>query len=386
MMEIICETSSCTACGACAGVCPRNCISFRIDNKVNGHIFPVIDQEMCNNCGLCERTCPVNTPLQLSKPIRTFASYAKDESVCNSSTSGGLSYSLCREILKRGGVVYGSVIKYGDGFTILHERIDDIVDLVKTQSSKYVHSKIGRDIYQSVKKDLTEGREVLFTGTGCQIAGVRNYLKKDYSNFFAIDIICHGVPSIQLLVDYLSAKYDVSQINQLSFRSKSRCSIYGMYGMYGIFGEPICLPLQSNLYMKGFMKGLYYRPACYNCHYASSNRCGDITLGDFWGLKAEFTDRPISSRGTSVTLINTGKGVRLFESIKDSVELIERPLEEAVAGNPQLRRPSRKHFAYNFFRKCYPIFGFKISATFSLVREKIFYAYALPLLNKLRGN
>lgn len=382
-MEIICETSSCTACGACAGVCPGNCISFRIDNKVNGHIFPVIDQDKCINCGLCERTCPVNTPLQLSRPIRSFASYAKDENVCNSSSSGGLSYSLCQEILKRGGVVYGSVIKYGDGLTILHERIDDIADLVKTQSSKYVHSKIDREIYQSVKKDLTEGREVLFTGTGCQIAGVRNYLKKNYSNFFAIDIICHGVPSIQLLIDYLSAKYDVSQIKNLSFRSKSGFNIYGIYGIYG---EPICLPLQSNLYMMGFLKGLYYRPACYNCHYASSNRGGDITLGDFWGLKAEFTDRPISSRGTSVILINTGKGARLLDSIKDSVELIERPLEEAVAGNPQLRRPSRKHFAYNFFRKCYPIFGFKISATFSLVREKIFYAYALPLLNKLRDN
>lgn len=383
-MEIICELSSCTACGACAGICPKDCISFQADDKENGHIFPVINQDLCIDCGLCERTCPVNHPVQSNVPDKVFASYALDENVCNSSSSGGLAYSLSQEILRRGGVIYGSVIEYGDNFKICHERIDNITELARTQSSKYVHSKVDRKIYHSIRKDLTDGRPVLFTGTGCQIAGVRNYLKKDYPSFFAIDIICHGVPSFKLLTDYLSLKCNIEEITEIRFRNKTGSKLYGFHGRYGKGWTLIDIPLHKNLYMMGFMKGLYYRPACYDCHYARPERCGDLTLGDFWGLKARFTDRPVSSRGTSVVLVNTDKGRRLFDSLQDSLALIERPLKEAVEGNPQLRHPSHRHFAYRLFKTCYPLLGFRISAILSLGREKLFYTYALPLLNKLR--
>lgn len=381
-MEKICEYSLCTACGACAGICPKDCISFEIDKNQNGHIYPHIDQNKCIDCGLCVRTCPVNNPIQLSAPSETLASFALDTNVCATSSSGGLSYSFGKEIIKRGGVVYGCVVDYGPQFRICHKRIDNISDLALTQGSKYVHSKIDRAIYVSVKEDLAKGKDVLFTGTGCQIAGVRNFIKKDYSNFYAIDIICHGVPSLKLLTDYLSLRYNVSQIQKLSFRSKSEYNICGIYES----GTPIALPLPKNLYMMGFMKGLYCRYACYACQYARSIRGGDITLGDFWGIKAKFEDRPKSSKGTSVVLINTDKGKILLESIRSELALIERPLNEAVDGNPQLRHPSHRHFAYTFFRRFYPVIGFRYSAALSLIREKIFYAYALPLLNKLRGS
>lgn len=379
-MDKICDHSLCTACGACAGICPKKCITFSQDNKESGHIYPTIDQNVCVNCGLCVQTCPANHKVKLRTPTQTMASYSFDENICNTSSSGGVSYSIGLEIIKRGGIVYGCVVEYGTGFRICHKRIDSIPDLAQTQSSKYVHSMIDRSIYESLKKDLIEGRDVLFTGTGCQIAGIRNFLKKEYTNLYTIDIICHGVPPTNLLNDYLSRHYNLSLIKKLSFRSNTGFNINGLYGE---FNETINMPLCKNLYMMGFLKGLYYRSACYNCYYANYKRCGDITLGDFWGLKATFKNRPATSQGTSVVLINSDKGEKLFDAIKSNLAFMERPLIEAIAGNPQLKQPSVKHFAYRFFKHFYPIVGFQCAASISLVREKIFFAYVLPLLNKL---
>lgn len=384
-MQIICEQALCTGCGACAGICPKNCISFKTDDSNAGHLFPIIDQSLCINCGLCERTCPANNHIKLNCPTSTYASYAVDETVCNTSASGGIAYTVAQEIINNGGVVYGSIVDYGPDFRIVHERFDNIADLKKTQGSKYVHSTIERGIYTSVKKDLNEGRTVLFVGTGCQIAGIRNFLKKDYPDFYTLDIICHGVPSLKLLKDYLSTKYDLSQIKHLKFRSKTGPDLYGIFGVYGASEEQIALPLRRNLYMMGFMKGLYYRPACYQCFYAQPERGGDITLGDFWGLKAKFSGRPASSRGTSVILVNTVKGKQIIDKIRSQVVLLERPVEEAVSGNPQLTHPSSRHFAYSIFHKVYPVLGFRRSAALSLIREKIFYAYILPLIQRIHG-
>lgn len=378
-MKDICNHSLCTACGACAAICPNNCITFNSCKKENGHTYPNINQELCIDCGLCKRTCPVNNPIKLNRPAKTLAAYARDESICNTSSSGGLAYSLGQAIIRRGGVVYGCTIAYGANFRICHKRIDNLSDLAETQGSKYVHSVIDSSVYISVKKDLSEGREVLFTGTGCQIAGVRSFIKHDYSNFYAIDIICHGVPSLQLLTDYLSLRYNVPQINKLSFRDKSG---FNICGSYSVNNKRIDMPLYRNLYMMGFLKGLYYRSACYNCHYAKSERGGDITLGDFWGLKAKFENRSQSSNGTSVVLVNSEKGELLLKLILKDLAMIERPLSEATDGNPQLRHPSNKHFAYSVFRLCYPIIGFKSAAAICLIREKIFYSLVLPLLNK----
>lgn len=383
-MEKICNLNLCTACGACAGVCPKNCIFFVNRKDQNGHVLPLIDQSQCIDCGLCARTCPVNHPINLSASRQAYASYSLNQAVCNTSSSGGLSYTLGKNIIERGGAVYGCVVNYGNDFGVCHKRIDTLQDLARTQTSKYVHSNIERNIYTAVKQDLEAGKEVLFTGTGCQIAGIRNFLKKEYPNFYAIDIICHGVPSLKLLKDYLRPKYDIAQIKSLSFRSKTGFNLYGVYGVYGVYGEKIDLPLSRNFYMMGFMKGLYNRRACYRCAYAGPERGGDITLGDFWGLKAKFANRAPESKGTSVVLINNDKGARLLASSAPALELLERPVAEAIAGNPQLNHPSKRHYAYNIFRKLYPIIGFCAAARICLVREKLFYAYALPLLNKVR--
>ena len=134
----------------------------------------------------------------------------------------------------------------------------------------------------------------------------------------------------------------------------------------------------------GFMKGLYYRDACYSCPYAKTERCGDITLGDFWGLKKSISPADRKSSGTSVVLVNTEKGRHLLSDIVSALKIEERPIEEAVSGNPQLRRPSHRHYAFGLFRRLLPIIGFHMAARMCLIREKIFYAYALPILQRIK--
>lgn len=380
-MDKICDYNECSGCACCVAVCPKKCIKLLPDNNRCGHIYPVIDNSICINCRLCEKTCPVNHSTHFSNPKKAFAAYALDDVVCNNSSSGGLAYSLGRAIVETGGVVYGSIVEFGVNFSIHHDNCSDLIELKRTQGSKYVHSEVKRVIYEHIKQNLVNGNKVLFVGTGCEVNGVRNYLRKDYPNFYAIDIICHGVPSFQLLKDYLSHKYDITEIKKLSFRGKNGFDLDGVYGVRGI---RIYKPLKNNLYMMGFMKGLYYRDACYSCHYARKERCGDLSLGDFWGLKKSISPENRTSSGTSVVLVNTTKGEELLNSVRAHLRIEERPIEEAVAGNPQLRCPSKRHYASNLFRKLYPSIGFISAARLCLIREKIFYAYALPIIQKLR--
>lgn len=374
-MDKICDKNRCSGCGACSGICPKGCIELEPDNEDCGQIHPVIDNSRCINCGLCVKTCPANNPIRLNNPQKTYAAYALEDKICDSSSSGGLAFTLASAIIKDGGNVYGSIIRYGDDLQIMHDCSTTIDELKRTQGSKYVQSKISRDIYVGIKRDLEEGKKVLFVGTGCQVAGIRNYLKKDYPNFFAIDIICHGVPSIQILKDFLRGKINLSDIERLSFRGKSGFDM----SLKSKTGN-LSLPLKNNAYMMGFMKALYYRNSCYSCPYAHQERGGDITLGDFWGLKKSISPADRKSSGTSVVLVNTDKGETLLSSITDKLNISERHLQEAVNGNPQLRKPSKRHYASRVFKILYPALGFATSGRLCLVREKLFYSYILPIL------
>lgn len=376
MKEPICDIRNCSGCGACAGVCPKHCITLASDKYKDGHIYPVIAQDACIDCGLCVRTCPANNPVDLRRPSSCIASYVENEEECIKSSSGGLAYAICRDTIINGGVVYGVVIDYGQEFSINHQRIDTIDKLAMTQGSKYVQSHISADIYHSLKDDVTSGRRVVFVGTGCQIAAVRNFLRKDYDNLLTVDIVCHGVPSQAILRSYLDANnYIPSQIKELTFRTKDN---FGVYGVYGVYGVRIDKPQRKSSYIMGFMKGIFYRDSCYNCRYATSERCSDITLGDFWGLKRSINKAGRKYRGTSLVLLNTNKGNSYFDRIKSDLVWEIRPIDEAVAGNPQLQAPSQRHYAYGLFKFLYPRLGYRITAAITLVREKLFYDLILP--------
>lgn len=377
-MEKICNLNQCSGCGACVGICPKNCIKLIPDKDSCGHIYPKIDTSRCIDCELCVRTCPVNTDTQLNYPLQAIAAFAKESTILKKSSSGGLAFQTAKWIIENGGIAYGATIQYGRNFHITHKRISTISELEETQGSKYVQSFVPREIYTQLKIDLKNNLKVLFIGTGCQIAGIKNFLKKDFENLYTIDIICHGVPSLKTLKDYLASKIEISGIKDLKFRTSKGFDLTGE----AIDKRHFSYPLSKNLYMIGFLKGLYYRDSCYTCRYAQGNRGGDITLGDFWGLNKNVKQSLNSPGGISVALINSAKGKELFEHITAGITYTARPIEEAIAGNKQLRSPSKKHFLNGFFKELYRIIGFNKSASICLIGERLFYGLILPIIKR----
>lgn len=347
-MEHICDIDLCTGCGACMNICSKNAISMTEQGTL-GHIYPHVDQEKCIDCGLCAKTCPVNAPIELNSSIKAFAAISKDKADLMSSSSGAASSIIANHILSRGGTVYGCVQEnYRD---IAHRRIDKIEDVHKIKNSKYVQSNIGL-IYREVKKDLTDGKEVLFTGTPCQIAGLRKYLRKDSPNLYLLDLVCHGVPSQKLLredVERTLSKHAITADDiKILFRRKvgGKARLGMEYGLFPIDKEGKELPMPRedtaflyNRYITAFISGVIFRENCFKCQYAQPKRCGDITIADFWGIKN--TSIP-TGNGISLLLANTDKGLSLVESIKAACYIEERTVTEAIHGNGQLMEASKE--------------------------------------------
>lgn len=339
----ICKEEHCTGCSACMNKCPKQCIEMKEDEI--GHLHPYIDDSRCIECGLCRKVCPENTR-PVGEPIRkVYAAWSLDDNDRQSSSSGGIASVLTNHIIYQGGKVFGAVS--GNHCDVYHKGIDTISETVKFKGSKYVQSTIGY-CYKEVKAALESNRKVLFIGTPCQIAGLRNYLGKSYDNLTMVDIICHGVPPIKLVREHLSKFCNIEDITKVTFRDNENYRLSAFRSNKLLYSKPF--PKDS--YMYGFMYGLFYRPSCYECRYANNLRVSDITIGDFWGLGKT---KPVSypTKKVSVVIPNTAKGIKMLSECHDYLFLEERDSEEAIAGNTQLQRPSKKHKYYNLFRKIY---------------------------------
>ena len=386
-MERICPIEYCTGCMACYNSCSHEAIIETED--VCGFKYPVIDKLKCIDCGLCKIVCPVNRPVERQRSLTIFAAYSRDKEDRMSSTSGGASSVFAQIMVQLGGVVYGCVQHSFN--EIKHQRIDKEEDLWRIKGSKYVQSEIG-DVFKSVKCDLISGKRVLFTGTPCQVAGLRSFLRKDYPELLTIDLVCHGVPSRKLLKDDIQNIIERNAFStdcKVFFRKKGDNIADLKFGVFlSSFGdEEIAKVLYSieypfDYYIAGFMCGLFYRTSCYTCTYANDLRCSDVTIGDYWGLGESDLD---IGRGISAVLINSDKGKRFFELCKDKFEYEERDVEEAIRGNGQLQMPSVKNKNYDLFRQLYPRVGFKCAAKRCL---RSFYRdyYWNELKKRLRKN
>ena len=362
----ICEKEKCTGCAACMNVCAHNAISMA-EQGVCGYIYPTIDQDKCIGCGLCVKICPVNTPVKFNAPLKAFAAISKDHDDLMTSASGGASSVLVNSILNKNGVVYGCVQR--NYKHISHERINKIEDAHLLKGSKYVQSYIGY-IYRDVKEDLKTGKTVLFTGTPCQIAGLKSYLKKDYDNLILVDLVCHGVPSQKLLeedVEYLLRDYpnaDKEKI-RVEFRRKKRSPgvfepDWGTFISYGVFNGGGAKTFAHKKkkqdflidnYITAFMAGTIFRENCYTCSYAQNQRGSDITIADFWGLKKCAVP---TTEGVSLLLPNTQKGLMAINEFKENFIICERPVDEAINGNGQLLHPSLRPKERDVFLSTYP--------------------------------
>lgn len=345
--------SQCCGCDACAEACPRHCIEMKPDAL--GFLYPKVDHDRCIECGVCEKVCPVEASQALCQyPKKCYAARWNNASKLRFSTSGGAATAICELIIRDGGVAYGCS---AEGLVVRHIRVDNIADLSLLQGSKYVQSEI-QNIYPRVKADLVSGRKVVFIGTPCQAHGLKKYLRKDYDGLLLVDIICHGVPSQKMLADHARHVGRGQMIDRISFRSGNDYVLRLSSGANELWRVDYWKEPERDMYYKGFMMGLIYRPSCYECRFARPERYSDITIGDFWGLKDKSLFSADGSLGTSAVLAVTEKGERFVSSLGQEMTMYERDVAEAVGGNTQLRHPMRRQKASRIFCMLYPVIKF----------------------------
>ena len=333
------DYEKCTGCGACVQRCPKRCISWT--EREFGFRYPQIDKDACVNCGQCEKVCPIDKALEVSAEQKAYAAVHKDDEVLAKSTSGGAFTAIADAVFAQGGIVYGAAML--DGMQVKHIRTSGKDDFEGLRSSKYLQSDTGTT-YQMVEQDLKQGKTVLYSGTPCQIDGLKNFLGKDYENLYTVDIVCHGVGSqayFDKYMDYARERY--GKIKALRFRSKEYAG-WSCGGVVVVVDSSDCLkkiPYRDfdNYYYSYFLSGDIYRKSCYSCKYANTNRVGDFTLGDYWGVEA--LNLPLQTKnGCSLLLVNNRHAMLLLDEI-ESLDRVETTVEQAAHCNKQLNAPSK---------------------------------------------
>ena len=308
-----------------------------------GFLYPKVDVLACMSCGLCEKVCPFLTHFEQRKPEFVYAAINTDDQERRHSSSGGVFSIIARQVLLDGGVVFGAV--FDEKWNVCHVAIDDIKYLPRLQGSKYVQSRMD-DCYRKAKDYLQKDRQVLFSGTACQIAGLKLYLQNEYPNLISIDVVCHGVPSPQIWNDYITQLQHKTSIKSISFRDKySGWTNYDFSVVYNdgkIFRESHSL----NKYMQGFLLDLYLRPSCHHCNVKGCSCGSDITLGDFWGIE-KLVPELKDNMGVSLVLAHSPKGKNMVESA--SMRLIKASYEQAVLRNSCIEKST----PYNKWRKIF---------------------------------
>lgn len=337
----------CYGCQGCRNVCPKDAISMEEDGC--GYRYPSVDYDKCIRCGLCIKVCPELNSYDLNTPANVYAVVSKDKSIIKTTASGGFSSVLANYIISHGGVVYGCAEENFEN--IGHIRIDNTNNLDKIKNSKYVHSDI-RLTYREAKADLDNGKEVLFTGTPCQISGLLGFLRKRYDNLLTMDLVCHGVPPMKMLREQVLSYPEVKGVPAedifVDFRWKedirSGCGSI-RFGLRTAIrsGKQVKVVRKENdtinSYMRCFQTGISLRENCLRCPYARKERVADITAADFWGLGRDINSEMLDLNGVSLILVNTSKGIHYFNEIKDAFAIQERTFEEAKLHNRCLSQP-----------------------------------------------
>lgn len=343
----ICEPEKCFGCFSCVNICPKMAVKMNVTD--NGHIVAVTDEQKCVSCKLCQKVCPALQSPVLHEPVNVYACWNKDKKEQAKSSSGGISAMLAAQVIAEGGIVYGA--GFDSEWNVNHIRCETAEDIKAIRKSKYVQSWIN-NIYSLAEKDLKNGKQVMFVGTPCQVAGLKSFLRKEYSKLLTVDLVCHGTPSRAVYREELEEKARLKDLKDISFRGN-----YGYGYGYG-FGFAYDNGLESfsirqSYYMRGFMDGLFFRESCYECPFAGKKRTGDITLGDFWGIGKKVPFENKDKNRVSLVLSNTDAGKHWLSKIKNKAFFQERTLEEAAEGNPQLQHPFAKPKGYEKFRKLY---------------------------------
>lgn len=322
MIEIK-DKKDCCGCWACHNACPKHCIEMEEDNE--GFLYPQVNKEECIDCHLCEKVCPILNVELKNEPHEQegYLLQHKDDDIRKESTSGGAFTAFATWVLSQGGIVFGGGFNEGT-FTVVHQSVEKVEDLGRFRSSKYVQSSIG-ETYNEAKKALTAGRWVLFSGTPCQIEGLRCFLrKKDYEKLVLVDVVCRGVPSPLILRRYIemAQKRIGGEFTKILFRDKYYGYHYSSFSIYNKDkSKDYHKGVDSNPYLRAFFNNLSDRPSCFSCAFRKRYRHSDLTIWDCFPIE-KFTKK-LDGKGTTRVLVQSEKGRRIMQAIKDDVRLVE---------------------------------------------------------------
>ncbi|MBE5962338.1 MAG: 4Fe-4S dicluster domain-containing protein [Lachnospiraceae bacterium] len=347
------EKSECCGCGACMNICPKGAITM-VEDEV-GFVYPSINSDKCIGCGLCKKACNYQRENQ-SKGIRkVYAAMTTKTDLLTKSASGGIFASIAENILDQGGIVVGVSMEQKEGTLYpQHVIISSKADLEKLQGSKYVQSEVGY-CYKLTKELLNDGRTVLFTGTPCQIDGLYGYLRGvSYPDLYTIDIICHGVPSCKFFQSYLQVQEKKVKGKIVGFKFRDKECGWGLQGSMQFINKRNkkirrSVPFESSSYYQLFLNADIYRENCYECKYATKDRIGDLTIGDYWRIEKEHPEYLIENggtlepqRGISSILVNSEQGEKLLKIFGTNLILELSNYDKVSRQNAQLRVPSSK--------------------------------------------
>lgn len=336
---------NCTGCSACASSCPKNAIEMKANFE--GFLYPVIDKEKCVDCGICEKVCPAITPLKkedsVVEPVeitdfstKAYAAFNNDEKIRMECSSGGIFALIAQKVIEQGGVVFGT--KFAPDFSVAHAWTDKKEGLSDFRGSKNLRSVIGSS-YKDCKAFLKSDHNVLFSGTPCQIQGLKKFLRREYENLLCVDFICHGVPSPLLWKKYVNYRENFSATRSATVKTAFRRKNDGwkQYSLSFTFANDseYCASLNKDPYMKIFLRDVALRKSCYSCPTRGLARISDITLADFWGIEKE-VPKMFDDKGTSLVIVHSLQGATLCDIISKNCTMTKVQLDIGLRHNPSM--------------------------------------------------
>lgn len=393
----ITEKSNCCGCSACVQRCPRQCITLKEDEE--GFLYPHIDKNNCIECNLCEKVCPLINSSEKILPIQVVAAKNRNEEERLDSSSGGVFIALAKYVISKGGVVFGAV--FDEKWEVKHTYTETIEGIRPMMGSKYLQSRI-ENTFSEAEQFLKQGRKVMFTGTPCQITGLKRYLKIEYDNLLTVDFLCHGTPSPGVWRKYVKDVYNsifvkaVKNINSkpflkdvrldissISFRDKSlhgwenyNFTVKGKFNINSYQDDVILTHMHNNdPFMKGFLSNIYLRPCCYNCKCKNGVSQSDVTIADFWGIKNIMPDFD-DDKGISLVMLNTNIGAKNFDKLDLDVRVSS--IEDAKRFNGGFKNNvtipiKNRYLFFNYYSNCDIPFQLMINGSIKVsLHEKIY--------------
>lgn len=389
-MPELADFENCTGCGACKSICPHECIEMRTD--VTGTIVPYVNTVCCTNCLSCEKICPALNPVKLRFPKLALAAWNNNDNERISSASGGIASAIYSWVKSMRGISIGALVAKDWTVKIVIAENSHIPD--EFRNSKYSFSD-SSEVYDKIRKHIKTGVPVVLIGLPCQIAGYKKIFG-ERDNLFYVDLVCHGVSPNTYLKQHIrniEQRYNVTA-ESMSFRAPELGTSNYYFTLYNSIGKIVYTRRSSDgdSYNIAFHRSYSYRENCYHCHYARPERCSDLTLGDYHGLgTCEPCD--FDANNVSLILINTDEGLKLIDEMLrgNLITVVERPLNEPIQGDSQLRRPSVKTQERRDFEKYIRIYNGDFEKTVHKVltrkarRETVKRIIRIPrsLINKI---